>query len=300
MLAVVADRYDAAAEALIRRWGAYDAHLLSSEDLSTAGWCHRLADTGVSTAVIDGRVICTSKITGVLTLLPWVTADQLIHIIPEDRAYVAAEMTAFFVSWLSELTCPVLNRPTPTCLAGPGWRPEQWVHAAARMEIPICPIRRSVTLAAEPLPEDAVADPPPTFVTVVGERWLGEVDGALFCMPVGSPLRPGLACSSVHFDGPGADARLLGASLRPDISSPQIARRDSRVTRRSFTDADTFMGTQFGESVGSSPLGVECSRSDHTHDRPARRTGHRSRARRVGESRGDSPDAMTRWLIWQR
>jgi hypothetical protein len=223
MLVIVANRHNATAEALIRRWGVYDARLLSCEDLSIAGWCHRLTDPGVSTAVIDGRVIRASKITGVLTLLPWVTADQLIHIIPEDRAYVAAEMAAFLISWLSELTCPVLNRPTPACLTGPGWRPEQWVHAAARMGIPIRPIRRSVVLMAEPLPEDAVGELPPAIVTVVGERCFGEVDGTLMMHARRLAAATGVSLLTVHFDGPGGDARLLGAALRPDISSPEIA-----------------------------------------------------------------------------
>jgi hypothetical protein len=223
MLVIVADRHDVAAEALIRRWGAHDARLLSCADLSTSGWCHCLTDSSVSTAVIDGRVISTGKITGVLTLLPWVTADQINHIIPEDRAYVAAEMTAFLVSWLSELACTVLNRPTPACLTGPGWRPEQWIHAAARMGIPIRPIRRSVILTAEPLPEDAVAELPPAIVTVVGERCFGEVDGGLILHARRLAAATGVSLLTVHFDGSAGDARLLGAALRPDISSPEIA-----------------------------------------------------------------------------
>jgi hypothetical protein len=222
MLLIVANRHDTAAEALAGRWSVHDAHLLRCADLSTAGWCHCLTDSRVSTAVIDGRVISTGEITGVLTLLPWVTADQLIHIIPEDRAYVAAEMTAFLVSWLSELTCPVLNRPTPTCLAGPGWRPGQWVHAAARMEIPIRPIRRSIILTTD-LPEDAVADLRPATVTVVGERCFGDVDSALTLHARRLAAAVGVSLLTVHFDGPGADARLRGAALRPDISSPEIA-----------------------------------------------------------------------------
>jgi hypothetical protein len=223
VLLIVANRYDTAAEALAGRWSVHDAHLLRCTDLSTSGWCHCLTDPRVSTAVIDGRVIGTGEITGVLTLLPWVTADQLIHIIPEDRAYVAAEMTAFLVSWLSGLTCPVLNRPTPTCLAGPGWRPEQWVHAAARMGIPIRPIRRSIILTTDPLREDAVADLRPATVTVVGERCFGDVDNALTGHARRLAAAVGVSLLTVHFDGPGADARLRGAVLRPDISSPEIA-----------------------------------------------------------------------------
>ena len=91
------------------------------------------------------------------------------------------------------------------------------------MEIPIRPIRRSVILTAEPLPEDAVVELPPAIVTVVGERCFGDVDGALTLHARRLAAATGVSLLSVHFDGPGADARLLGAALRPDISSPEIA-----------------------------------------------------------------------------
>jgi hypothetical protein len=42
-------------------------------------------------------------------------------------------MKAFLLSWLSQLNCLVFNRPTPLCLSGPSWRPEQWTYAAAQL-----------------------------------------------------------------------------------------------------------------------------------------------------------------------
>jgi hypothetical protein len=41
-------------------------------------------------------------------------------------------------------SCPVLNRPSLSCLAGPNWRAEQWIHAAARLGIPVRTHRRLV------------------------------------------------------------------------------------------------------------------------------------------------------------
>lgn len=221
MLVIVANRRDAAAEALVHRWGDRDAHLLSCEDLSIPGWRHCLADPGASTAVIGGRVVGIEKITGVLTLLPCVTPDQLIHIVPEDRVYVAAEMMAFLVLWLYELTCPVLNNPTPACLMGPDWGPAQWIHAAAQAGIPVRPIRRRVALTADPPLE--FAEVAPTTATVVGDRCFGEVDGALALHARRLAAVAGVNMIAVHFNCPEADARLLGADLRPDISSPEIA-----------------------------------------------------------------------------
>jgi hypothetical protein len=234
MLVIVANRYDTAAEALARRWSAHDAHLLSCEDLSVVGWCHCLTDPSVSTAVIGGRVIGIESITGVLTLLPWVTADQLAHIVPEDRAYVAAEMMAFLVSWLSELNCNVLNHPTPACLMGPAWRPEQWVHAAAGIGIPVRAIGRRVTLTAEPPPENEFAKLPSATVSVVGNSCIGETHGALTLHARRLADATGVDMLAVHFDSPEADARLLGASLRPDIFSPQIADAILETLGRSY------------------------------------------------------------------
>jgi hypothetical protein len=221
MLVVVSDRHDTGAAALVHRWRAHEAQLLSCEDLSIAGWCHSLEHPGISTAVVGGRVISVNKIAGVLTLLPWVMPNQLINTVPEDRAYVAAEMTAFLVSWLSELTCPVLNRPTPACLMGPNWRPERWVHAAARAGIPVRPVRRHVALAADPAPEHA--EGAPTTVMVIGGCCLGEADRMLAIHARRLAAVAGVDMLAVHFDRPDADARLVGADLRPDISSPAIA-----------------------------------------------------------------------------
>jgi hypothetical protein len=220
MLVIVANCRDATAQAIVRRWRDQDAQLLSCLDLSVTGWRHYLDDRNASTAVIGGRVIGLDRITGVLTLLPCVTADQLSHIVPEDRAYVAAEMMAFLVSWLSELTCPVLNRPTPACLMGPNWHPEQWVRAAAGIDIPVRPIRRRVALTTNLVSEDVELSP--TTVTVIGGRDFGDVDSALAMHARKLAAVAGVEMLAVHFDGPRTDARLVGADLRPDLSSPEI------------------------------------------------------------------------------
>ena len=141
------------------------------------GWCHQLGATDVSTAVVSGHVVATAEIAGVLTRLPCVTEHELPHIVPADRAYVATEMTAFLAFWLSELACPVLNRPTPACLTGPNWRPEQWVHAAAQLGMPVCPVHRQALLTAD-VPA-ANSEQQPVTITVVGRHCFGTVDATL-------------------------------------------------------------------------------------------------------------------------
>jgi hypothetical protein len=91
-----------------------------------------------STSVIGGKQISIRNIKGVLTRLAYITDHELPHITVNDRPYVASEMMAFLVCWLSFLKCPILNRPTTSsCLCGPNWRHEQWVHAASKVGISV-------------------------------------------------------------------------------------------------------------------------------------------------------------------
>src|SRR5439155_2268431 len=162
---------------LAARWGSHGVALLTCSDLSLAGWRHAPNNVQMSQAVIAGQLVPAEKITGVFTRLPCVYEQELGHIAPADRAYVAAEMTAFLTAWLSALPCPVLNRPTPTCLSGLNWRPEQWDHAAADLGIPVRTVRREVAQPAGVLPR--TPGRPQATVTIVGHRWFGAVHDTL-------------------------------------------------------------------------------------------------------------------------
>ena len=221
MLVIIANRSDATARALAARWKGHCAELLTCDDLSVAGWRHHLGTGEVSTAVVSGRVVATGEIAGVLTRLPSVDRDELTRIEQADRAYVAEEMTAFLQFWLSELTCRVLNRPTPTCLSGPNWRPERWVDTAARIGIPVCPVRRHVMVTA-----GLSAAPPegyPVTVTVVGDRCFGQADQMLTMQAHLLAAAAGVDLLAVNFSGRESSARFVSADLWPDISAPEIS-----------------------------------------------------------------------------
>src|SRR5262249_31691385 len=145
MLVIVANSQDETAQQLAGRWHNYGAGVLTPADLSKSGWRHYVASSSRSWAVVGAQQVATAEITGVVTRMPCVYEQELGHIIPADRAYVAAEMTAFLHAWLSGLHCPVINRSTPNCLAGPDWRTEQWVRLAASLGIPVHPHRRKTT-----------------------------------------------------------------------------------------------------------------------------------------------------------
>jgi hypothetical protein len=221
VLVVVAGRHEKKARDLADRWTPWGGAVLTPEDLSVAGWQHLLGNPEDSEVVIDGQVVTAREITGVLTRLPYIPERELRRIAREDRAYVAAEMTAFLRSWLSGLRCPVLNRPTPTCLAGPGWRREQWVYAAAQLGIPVQPVAWHLDFEAG-APEDK-SSPPDVTVTVVGARCLGTADDALATQARRLAGAAGADLLAVHFSEAEAGFGLHSADPWANISSPEVA-----------------------------------------------------------------------------
>jgi hypothetical protein len=127
VILVVAHAGDTIARRLAGTWG---ARLLTPRDLSSRGWRHFPVGGGDDTLGVGGEAVPAAAIRGVLTRLGAVTATDLPHIAAEDRGYVAAEMTAFLLSFLRALPCPVLNRPTASSLMGPGWTSARWRAAA--------------------------------------------------------------------------------------------------------------------------------------------------------------------------
>jgi len=115
-------------------------------------------------------------ISGVLVRASHVAAEDLGHIAEPERRYVAAEMTAFLIHWLTQLPCPVLNRPSAGCLGGPGWHPEHWAVMAGRVGLDTLPVQRQVGF---PPPDSHPASDGTRVVTVVGEQVFGDGSSAL-------------------------------------------------------------------------------------------------------------------------
>lgn len=215
MLVIIAARHDPLAQALVTQWSAYGASLLTCTDLSTRGWRYELNAPARSTAVIGGQIVETQAITGVLTRLPYVFEQELTGIIREARSYVAAEMTAFLLSWLSNLPCPVLNQPTPGCLAGPAFRQEQWRQLAASLGIPVHSLRRSSSIKTPP-EVDSVA------VTVVGAHCFGAVDPNLARQARCLADAARVDLLTVHFAHAEAGASFIKADLWPDPTADGV------------------------------------------------------------------------------
>lgn len=220
MIVVLASRHDRASGRLVADWAGH-ASLLTCQDLSVRGWRYgpgRVADA----AVLGGRLTPAGEIEGVLTRLPRVDQSELGTIVPGDRGYVAEEMTAFLAAWLSDLRCPVLNRPTATCLLGPYWRRERWVLTAARLGIPVVTARRSVPAAAH----DGRPDIPcgSTTLHVIGQRCVGSGDESLCRWAVALAEAAGVGMLRARFTVAEAGPAFLDADYWVDVADPEVSK----------------------------------------------------------------------------
>ena len=224
---VIASRTDAAAAHFAAGAGSL-VRMMTPADLSQPGWSLHFPGTGPSTAVIAGEPVASGTIAGVLTRLPAVTEHDLPHIIAADRAYVAVEMTAFLLAWLTSLSCPLVNRPSAQCLSGPYWREAQWIRAANRLGIPAVPAmlgtRRTRRVHDEG--EDGT-----TSVVVIGRQHVGTADPVLVAHAHALADAAGVELLSVRFDGEGPSARFVAASMWPDLDDAGVSDAVLRLMR---------------------------------------------------------------------
>jgi hypothetical protein len=221
VIVIIAGQQDGAARFLAARWKAYDARLLTPRDLSIAGWQHQPHPGREYMAVVDGQGVAGAEITGVLTRLSYVPEQELMHVVEHDRAFIAAEMTALLSSWLTGLGCPVLNRPTPTCLSGPAWRREQWVYFAARLGIPVCPVHRDTRLSADAaIGESLQLD---STITVVAGNCFGASDKIVAGYVRQLAGAAGVDLLAAHFARVNEECKLASADLWPDVTLPGVA-----------------------------------------------------------------------------
>ena len=216
MFVVIASTRDRAAQELVSQW--QDAVLLTCKDLSLQGWQYMLNRPFDAKAIVSGNQVAVQDIEGVLTRIPYVYEHELVDIVPQDRLYVATEMTAFLFAWLSHLECPVLNKPTTMCLSGPSWRPERWIATAAQLGIPVKSLHRTSAQAMIQKQPDTQA----TTVTIVGSHCFGKADRYLIVQAQRLAEAADVDLLSVHFTSPEADACCLGADCWPDLNTQGI------------------------------------------------------------------------------
>lgn len=112
---------------------------------------HRVSDDGASTVieVTPGTVIEDARLTGVLNRsiappdIAWKRAAL------GEREYASAELHAFMLSWLTALGCPIRNRPSYECLAGPAPHPFATVAAAVEAGLSCPPVNTGSSAAVD-------------------------------------------------------------------------------------------------------------------------------------------------------
>jgi hypothetical protein len=190
--------------------GVRPIELVTAEDLGVARtWEFRMGADGarLNIELNDGRVVCSSRIKGVLNRLVSPPEDVIKRAVADDRDYVLGELIAFYLSWLNSLP-GVINRPTPYGLCG-GWRHmSEWVILAARAGLPTPPYRQS----GAQRPEDGYASlAPPGSATTSVIVLRGDLYG---------PAVPPEVAQRCQQLAAGADADLLGIELFDSGTDP--------------------------------------------------------------------------------
>jgi hypothetical protein len=223
LIVVFASAEDASARRLVQRWATHGAVLMTPADLSRAGWRSNSRHPAASRFVASGRVHDASEIDGVLIRSATIAERELTKITPSDRTYVAAEMNAFLVYWFATLGRPVLNRPTPRSLGGPGWYPEHWIHCAASVGLTTPRVTRTVSPeGVDPAawPDHATA---PVELTIVGERAFGAAESDLIGKARALARAAGVGLVTFGFDGPTAGSRFLVADPFPALEDAEVS-----------------------------------------------------------------------------
>ena len=187
----------------LRNIGLAPIELVTAARLALAKtWEHRLGHEGVylKISLHDGRIFDSSDVRGVLNRLTTVPQDFISRAVAEDREYVSAELSAFYLSWLSALE-RVINRPMPQGLAGSWRHRSEWALLAAKAGLNTPLYRQSSTSR----PEDgyrSFASSDKTVTNVI------VLQNELF----GSPVSPeiGEACRKLAAS---AETDLLGVEL---------------------------------------------------------------------------------------
>jgi hypothetical protein len=226
MIVVVASTHDPRARSVVAQWGSCCATILSAEDLCAPGWQFTAPEYRNGTAVIGGKIVPDDEIEAILTLRPCIYPEELLSIGAAHRTYVAAELNAFLLAWLAARTCPVVNRPTACCLAGPNWCTGQWNLAAARLGIP-AQYRHRI-----PGPNAVANSAEACEITAVGEQCFGCQDATLRKNTLQLARTAGVELLSVRFSKD--QGRFLSANIWPQLTQAAVieALRDSFTNRR--------------------------------------------------------------------
>jgi hypothetical protein len=194
---------------------------VSPGDLSRRGWRYVAGSPGQARAVAEGEVVPCDHIAAVLCRIPALTTADLPGIQPVDRAYIASEMHAFLLAWLTQFRGLRFNAPTPGSLCGPGWQAMKWLQVAARAGLPVKQTSTIVHRAAPPalhaVPSAAAQ------VTVVGEHAFGTDNAELAAYGRRLAAACELSILGVRFVRDGEAWKFAAAHACPPLDAAAVA-----------------------------------------------------------------------------
>jgi len=194
VIVVVGSRHDRVARSLVEALPA--AALCGAEDLTRPGWVWPIASPEPARWVVDGRMVDDREVTGVLVRRTHIYPEELLSTHRDDRAYLAAESTAFLTFVLSRTGARVVNPVAAGALGDEAIRPERWMPLAVAAGLTPAPLRLRPAVTPRPSPK-------PTTVEVVAGTAFGVAPPRLRAGAVGLAAALGIAYAAFAFDGRG-------------------------------------------------------------------------------------------------
>jgi hypothetical protein len=87
--------------------------------------------------IINGKKITPADISGIITTIPYFLPQEFFYMDPADRNYICSEMNAFFIYFLSTLSCKKVNPPTVRALTGPALHKLELMKLCSKNNIPV-------------------------------------------------------------------------------------------------------------------------------------------------------------------
>jgi hypothetical protein len=141
LILVISNLANEAANELVRMFPTGAASLVTASDFNQSFKATiSVGNFSASAITLGGTRITAGKIRGVISTIPCFLPQEFYYIDPADRDYVCAEMSAFLIYFLSELSCKKLNPPSARTLSGIGMHRVEWLKTANGCGVPIWPV----------------------------------------------------------------------------------------------------------------------------------------------------------------
>jgi hypothetical protein len=179
-----------------------------------------VGDFSPSEITVGGAKTSAGRIRGVVSTIPYFLPQEFYYIEPADREYVCAEMSAFFIYFLSELRCRKLNPPSARRLSGLGMHRVEWAKVARGCGVPVLPFRLKNGTPTAPEGAEGLQYHWCTIIggDIVGDRAPGLVGGYMRSLSQALAV-PYLSCLFVSLRG--NDHFLAELMSVPDVTIPE-------------------------------------------------------------------------------